>query len=215
VWTAVGLMGIISVAAVARRALHLLTTIRVGRAPATEAMDAVFVSHKGLTLAHIFAGLVFILLALIPFTKFRPASGSRMHLFLTNALFAVGTLVGVTAILMSLQTTIGGANETAATLFFGVLFLIALIFATVRARQQRYALEREWRIRSFAIALAIATVRPIVGIFFATSRISHLTPREFFGTAFWLGFTLHLIVAEWWIHATVPNTFETNLEDQS
>ena len=44
----------------------------------------------------------------------------------------------------------------------------------------------------FAIGLAVATIRPIVGIFFATSRLTHLTPRDFFGTAFWLGFTLTL-----------------------
>jgi hypothetical protein len=29
-----------------------------------------------------------------------------------------------------------------------------------------------------------------------------MAPHEFFGSAFWIGFTLHLIVAEAWIHAT-------------
>ena len=45
----------------------------------------------------------------------------------------------------------------------------------------------------------IATIRPIVGIFFATRRLS---PHEFFGIAFWIGFTLHLILAEVWINYT-------------
>jgi hypothetical protein len=27
-----------------------------------------------------------------------------------------------------------------------------------------------------------------------------LTPHEFFGIAFWIGFVLHLIAAEAWIH---------------
>ena len=40
------------------------------------------------------------------------------------------------------------------------------------------------------------------GIFFATSRLTHLSPQEFFGTAFWLGFTLHLIAAEAWVRYT-------------
>jgi hypothetical protein len=57
-------------------------------------------------------------------------------------------------------------------------------------------------IRAFSVGLAVATIRPIVGIFFATSRFTHLTPREFFGTAFWIGFTLHLIAAEAWIRTT-------------
>ena len=41
-------------------------------------------------------------------------------------------------------------------------------------------------------------------MFFATSRLSGLTPYQFFGTAFWIGFVLHLIAAEAWIHATLP-----------
>ncbi len=57
-------------------------------------------------------------------------------------------------------------------------------------------------LRAFAIGLAVATIRPIIGIFFATSRFTHLTPQEFFGTAFWIGFTLQLIAAESWIYYT-------------
>ena len=61
-------------------------------------------------------------------------------------------------------------------------------------------------IRAFAIGLAVAFVRPIVGVFFATSRITHLPPQSFFGTAFWLGFTIQLIAAEAWIDYTRPVT---------
>jgi len=59
-------------------------------------------------------------------------------------------------------------------------------------------------IRAFAIGLAVATIRPIVGAFFATRMLTHLTPHDFFGTAFWLGFTMHLIAAEIWINYTRP-----------
>ncbi len=54
-------------------------------------------------------------------------------------------------------------------------------------------------IRALAVGLAVSTVRPIVGLFFA---FSSLTPREFFGIAFWLGFTVHLAAAEAWIAGT-------------
>ena len=57
-------------------------------------------------------------------------------------------------------------------------------------------------IRAFAIGLAVSFVRPIVGVFFATSRITHLTPHDFFGIAFWLGFTIQSIAAEIWINYT-------------
>jgi hypothetical protein len=42
-------------------------------------------------------------------------------------------------------------------------------------------------------------VRPIIGGFFATSRLTGLTPHDFFGIAFWMGFTLTYIFAELWI----------------
>jgi hypothetical protein len=59
-------------------------------------------------------------------------------------------------------------------------------------------------IRAFSVGLAVATIRPIIGMFFATSRFSGLMPHEFFGIAFWIGFVLHLMAAEAWIHATRP-----------
>lgn len=35
-----------------------------------------------------------------------------------------------------------------------------------------------------------------------TFIIHGLTPQEFLGTAFWIGFTVHLIAAEVWINYT-------------
>jgi hypothetical protein len=59
-------------------------------------------------------------------------------------------------------------------------------------------------IRVFAIGSAVAAIRPIVGIFFATRKLTHLTPHDFFGIAFWLGFTIQLMAAEIWINYTRP-----------
>lgn len=77
-------------------------------------------------------------------------------------------------------------------------------------RRRQIPQHREWMLRAYAIGLAVAAIRPIIGIFFATSRLTHLTPHDFFGTAFWLGFTLQLIAAESWIHYT-----RAKLEPQS
>jgi hypothetical protein len=35
-----------------------------------------------------------------------------------------------------------------------------------------------------------------------------LTPSQFLGSAFWIGFTLHLLIAETWIHGTRENKKE-------
>jgi hypothetical protein len=54
-------------------------------------------------------------------------------------------------------------------------------------------------IRAYGVTLGIAVTRPIVGAFFAAGR---LRPQEFFGTAFWLGFTISLLAAEAWLIST-------------
>jgi hypothetical protein len=118
-------------------------------------------------------------------------------------------IIGGTALVMSPQMAIGGANETATTMLFAIAFLFSLTKAFLHIRRGRVALHREWMIRAFAIGLAVATIRPIVGVFFATSRLTHLTPHDFFGTAFWLGFTIQLMVAEIWINYTRPGRTNT------
>ena len=107
----------------------------------------------------------------------------------------LGLAVGVTAIKMSQTMAIAGASETAATTLYGILFLVFLGLGFLSIRQRRIAQHREWMIRAFGVALGIAATRPLVGVFFAAG----LPPQEFFGTAFWLGFTLTSAAAEGFI----------------
>jgi uncharacterized membrane protein YsdA (DUF1294 family) len=61
--------------------------------------------------------------------------------------------------------------------------------------------ERRWLLRAIAILLGIATTRPVMGIFFATSALTHLTPHQFFGIAFWVGFSMNTLIIELWIRS--------------
>ena len=79
---------------------------------------------------------------------------------------------------------------------FAPIFLFALAKAIVHVRRHEIARHREWMIWAFAIGLAVATIRPIVGLFFA---LTTLTPQQLFGYAFWIGFLLHVVVAGLWI----------------
>ena len=108
---------------------------------------------------------------------------------------------------------IGGLNQAAATTFFSVFFLFALSKAFWHVLHREMALHREWMIRTFSIGLAVATIRPIVGIFFATTRISGRTPRKFFGIAFWIGFVLHLIVVEAWVRHSAASPIARAVEN--
>jgi hypothetical protein len=40
-----------------------------------------------------------------------------------------------------------------------------------------------------------------MGVFFATSPLTHLTPTQFFGIAFWIGFSINVVVIELWLHS--------------
>src|SRR4029434_4542076 len=87
-----------------------------------------------------------------------------------------GLVIGLTALVMSFaMPAIGGVNQAAATTLFGLFFLFALGKAYWHIVHREIALHREWMIRAFATGLAVATIRPIIGLFFATSRFSGLT----------------------------------------
>jgi hypothetical protein len=43
--------------------------------------------------------------------------------------------------------------------------------------------------RAIAVLLGITTTRPM-GTFFATSSVAHLSPEQFFGIAFCIGFSI-------------------------
>jgi len=40
------------------------------------------------------------------------------------------------------------------------------------------------------------------GFFFATSRLTHLEPQQFFGIAFWAGFSINTLAIELWLRHT-------------
>ena len=47
----------------------------------------------------------------------------------------------------------------------------------------------------------IATTRPVMGIFFATSSLTHLQPKQFFGLAFWVGLSMNIVIVEFWLRS--------------
>jgi uncharacterized membrane protein len=202
-WTIVVFLSLIAVTVAIRRLVFLAApSPPPARFSDSAAMDAGFARHAALTIAHIIPGLLFILLGPFQFVRALRQRRLGLHRWMGRIATGAGMTIGGTALVMSPRMAIGGANETAATVVFATLFLYALARGYGSIRRGQIAVHREWMIRAYAIGLAVATVRPIVGMFFATSRLTRLTPRDFFGTAFWLGFTLHLIAAEAWINHT-------------
>jgi uncharacterized membrane protein len=203
VWVATLILVLIGIAIVTRRTLSLLGLISTSsNLSGSAAPDAAFTRYAPLTMTHIYAGLLYLVLGPFQFITTLRARRPKLHRRMGYVVLTSGLVTGVTALGMTTLMAIGGATERAATTLFGLLFLVALARAFACIRRRQVASHREWMIRAFSLGLAVATVRPIVGAFFATQRFTGLTPPEFFGIAFWLGFTMHLIAAEAWINHT-------------
>ena len=197
------LLALIGLAAAARRAYVLVIPPAVPRFAAGAALDRNFEAHRVLTFVHIVPASLMIVLMPLQFVSRIRAHYPALHRWSGRLVIVLGLTVGVSALIMSQTMAIGGENEAAATTLFTLLFLIFLTLGYRNIRKGRITLHREWMVRAFGVALGIATTRPIVGVFFAVGRSS---PREFFGTAFWLGFTITLLGAEAFLHRTFPAT---------
>ncbi|MDB5022446.1 MAG: hypothetical protein JWP78_201 [Mucilaginibacter sp.] len=164
--------------------------------------DDGFAAHPLLTLIHIIPGLLFMLLAPLQFVKRLRAGYAKVLRFMGYLVLICGVIIGSTALVMGFTMAIGGITETLAVAVFGTAFLFSIVKAYSHMIKRETALYREWMIRVLAIGLAVSTTRPIIGIFFATSRFTGLTVHQFFGVAFWIAFILHVTVAEIWIKRT-------------
>jgi uncharacterized membrane protein len=205
IWIAVILLTLIGLAAATRRTIVLIhptpaSSSTTAKNPAAQ-LDTGFLQHNLRTFAHIVPAAIYLLLLPFQFVRRIRARHPRFHRWNGRILVVLGIVVAISALALSRTNSIGGVNETAATTLYALLLLWFLIAGFRSARRRQFAVHRQWMLRAYGVTLGIATTRPIVGIFFATRKLS---PHEFFGTAFWLGFTLTLIAAEVRIHTTRP-----------
>lgn len=194
-WMKIGfwLSIVIAVAIVIRRVGALSTAPDSHAPPQMAALDAYFAAHAPLTYVHILCGLAFVLL--LPLAFWSRTRGSAV---LERAIFSLGVIVGLTAYAMS-GYAVGGWIERAAVIFFDTLFLFALYRAWTFARLGDRLRKQRWMLRAIAVLLGIATTRPVMGVFFATAAITHWKPSQFFGFAFWIGFSINTIAMELWL----------------
>src|SRR5437762_8043087 len=107
VWALTVLLSAIGVAVAARRMTHILS------APSpSAALDAGFERHPLLTMIHIVPGLLFVTLGPLQFVPKLRARRPGVHRWTGRVVLASGIVIGATALVMSPQMAIGGANET-------------------------------------------------------------------------------------------------------
>jgi hypothetical protein len=184
---------VIAIGVVLRRLVELIHPSQ-GSPPQMASLDAVFSSHAVLTVTHILPAAIFVLLSTA--VLLRPTSGEWPE----RLFFPFGAITGATAYAMS-YWAVGGWVERSAVFVFNTWFLFSLGRAYWFRLRRETSRKREWMTRAVAILLGIATTRPVMGVFFATSSRTHLEPRQFFGIAFWIGFSINAGVIELWLHS--------------
>jgi uncharacterized membrane protein len=206
-WAAVIFLAFIGIAVATRRTIVLVKpgAISARNNPAAD-LDSAFANRRTLTLTHILPAMLFMILGPLQFVRSLRSNYPQVHRWSGRIFLTASAVVGVTGLTLAFGKTIGGVDEKAAIVLFGSFFLIALAKALWHALRREFTQHREWMIRGYGIGLAVATIRPIMGAFFAAAvlRGHRPEPREFFGTAFWIGFTLQMIAAEIWINYTRP-----------
>lgn len=207
-WWLTGILVLIGVVIVVRRLVSLANLPPAQYVPVANSRNPVpdsgFIDHPLLTAIHIMPAIIFVLLAPLQFVKRIQVQYPTFRRVTLNVVLACGLVIGSTALIMGFIMAIGGITETLAVTVYGTAFLYCIVRAWITFAQKQMAQHREWMIRVLAIALAVSTTRPVVVLFFATSRLTGLTIHQYFGVAFWIAFTLHVIVAEAWIRRTRP-----------
>jgi uncharacterized membrane protein len=200
VWPVVLALCAIAVAVSIRR-LMVLGNPASNSASPTAALDALFAAKAGLTRGHVIAGLVLAMLIPVQLSARVRSRFPRVHRWLGRTLMVAGIVVGLSGYAM-VAIPIGGWLEVTAIVVYATAFLAALVIAWRHIRRGEVARHREWMLRAVAIGLGIATTRPVVGVFFATRALTGLTPPDFFGVAFWIGFTSTALAGEWYVRHT-------------
>jgi uncharacterized membrane protein len=126
-----------------------------------EPANAGFLDFPTVVALHVVLGAFYLMFAPFQFVKRIRSRHLDYHRRMGRVLVAVGMVVGVTALFLGLVIPFSGWAERVLIGLFGGLFLFALGKGFLHVRAGRVALHREWMIRAFAIALAIATQRLI------------------------------------------------------
>jgi hypothetical protein len=199
-WVVVFLLCAIALVVSIRR-LVALAEPAAGGSSEFAVLNAVFAAKPGLTRSHVIAGLVLALAIPLQLSARARQTFPAFHRWLGRFLMAVGVTVGISGYAM-VAAPVSGWVERAAILVFGTAFLGALLTAWWHIRNGDVVRHREWILRALGIMLGIATTRPVMGVFFATRTLTGLSPQQFFGVAFWIGFTSTTLAAEWYVRHT-------------
>jgi uncharacterized membrane protein YozB (DUF420 family) len=179
----------------ARRVMVDVPHVTAGTVP-DEGIDREYALHPLLAATHIGLGVVYLLGASLQLWRPFRVRHYQVHRRLGRVLAPLAAVSGATGVIFGARYAFGGRAESAASVLFGSWFVLALVLAVVAIRRGDVVSHRRWMVRAFAVGLAVGTVRVWIGVF---SALGVLTFPDRFAVSFWIGFCLHVLVAEWWL----------------
>jgi uncharacterized membrane protein len=164
--------------------------------------DARFGADRLLTMLHILPGGLLLILAPLQFSARIRKRHIRFHRRSGRVLVGSAVVSALAGFYFGLRMPYGGTAEAAAVVVFGGILLGSVTLAVVAIRRGDVARHREWMIRSFAVAVGIATVRVVGAVLDVALTPAGVGPADVFVLSLWTGWTLTLAAAEAWIRYT-------------
>ncbi|MGY1942967.1 DUF2306 domain-containing protein [Nocardia asiatica] len=170
--------------------------------------DPGFAPHYPLLVAHVVCGSVAILICGFQvwpwFRRTRPA----LHRRLGRVYVFAGVLpAGLTGLVIGATSPFGPVARVS-NVMLSALWLLCTIAGWRMARRRRFGDHRRWMIRSFALTLSIVLNRVLGVILYLvlSPRLDTtfrgddtLLTQTIAGLGTWLGWTLSLLAAQWWL----------------
>lgn len=167
-----------------------------------------YVAHPWIAYGHMVPGVLYLLGAPLQLSHRFRSRHYTLHRRLGRVLLACALLSGVLSVVLGIVFAWGRGAETSATLVYGSWFVVCLTLAFRAIRAGHVAQHRRWMVRAFAVGVGVATIRIWVGLFTGVQlgllgMSGETMPlRATFGIAFWLGLSMHVAFAEWWLRRT-------------
>ena len=174
-----------------------------GTDPEPEDFEARYVSHPWLAYLHMTPGVLYVLGAPLQLSQRFRTKHYTLHRRLGRVLVTAAMISVAFALVFGLRFPWGGTVEAIATAVFGCWFLACLLLAVRAIRREEVSIHRRWMIRAFAVGVGVGTIRIWIGLLFGTGLLDF---HDSFAAAFWIGLSLHVLAAEWWIRTTPDKT---------
>jgi uncharacterized membrane protein len=167
------------------------------------AMTRKFREHPLITLLHVVAGALLLLVAPFQFSSRLRARRPGWHRGSGRVLLVLAVAAGLSGTFFGIVMPYGGWLETTASASFGALFLGAAARGYAAIRRGDIRCHREWMIRLFATAVAVAVMRAFgsIALLLPGTGPENISPGSA-GLSLWLGWLITLGVAEAWIRRT-------------